>query len=265
MKRGFRWSVLVLAGLATRAGAQSRPATPEDVVRDFFKAEQDGRWLDAARMLDLNQFESIRRSSISENRAWRAPRLITAEEMMKHEPEMPRAAAEYQVKRMKESYSTFDPLSRDFARVPSIDSLRALPVDAAAARWLEARSPGWRIELGRRESTRNPESKCPELPDSLKAAIVRETGTPSPRILGIASGSDSVSYAVIGAALESRKSDPSEPQWRGDFNSPSTLTLRKVSGIWKIVPASDMPNLEGLNGMFVSYAVWTCTPQSPPK
>ena len=30
---------------------QAPPATPEGVVRQFFRAERDGRWLDAARLL----------------------------------------------------------------------------------------------------------------------------------------------------------------------------------------------------------------------
>jgi len=268
VRRRFFYSILVGA-IASPVLAQSRPATPEEVVRDFFKAEQEGRWLDAARLLDLKRFESIRRSFIPVDNAWRAPRLVTAEEMMKEQPDMPRAAAEYQVKKMREaySYSQFDYLSRDFARVASIDSLRALPVDEAAARWLEAKGPQWRMELGRRASMLQPELQCPELPDSIRAAIAKELSTPSPKILGITTSSDSVRYAVIAPVFwGSGKGGQFEPP-EGEFNlSPPTLTLRKVSGAWKIIPKLDMPGPDGFGGMAVNFsAVLTCVPNPPSK
>jgi hypothetical protein len=248
------------------AEGQSVPPTPEEVVRDFFRAEQTGRWLDAARLLDLKRFEPIRRASIEVPVSRTPAAQITPQQLMKQDPGMPLAVAEYQVSKMREAVSDIDFLSRDFARVPSVDSLRALPVDEAAARWLEAKGPRWRIELGRRESMRHPETQCPELPDSITTAIASELSAPSALILGMTSGSDSVRYAVIAPDLRGPGKTGKSYAGEGEFNtSPTTLTLRKVNGAWKIAPALDMPNSQGVNGMMVSFAVLTCAPKPSSK
>jgi hypothetical protein len=254
-----------LAPTLMPAGAQSVPSTPEEVVRDFFRAERTGRWLDAARLLDLARFEPILRSSLDVPVSRTSPARITAQELMRNAPDMPLAVAEYQARKMRETVSDVDFLARDFARVPTVDSLRELPLDEAAARWLEAKGPRWRIELGRRESKRHPETQCPELPDSIAAALTDQFSAPTARILGITGDSDSVRYAVIGPAFGNQETGNPGPMEVEFSSSPTTLVLRKLNGAWKIVPALDMPNARGVNGMMDSFVLLTCTPQRSSK
>jgi hypothetical protein len=105
----FGLGVVAAFGLAE---AQSNPPTPEQVVRDFFKAEEEGRWIDAARSLDLARFEPVRRSVIQSARSVTSRRTTTAQQLMESDPAMPLAVAEYHVKRMNETFRAFDFFTR---------------------------------------------------------------------------------------------------------------------------------------------------------
>lgn len=221
-----------------------------DVVRAFFKAEDENRWLDAARMLDLRRFEPIQRNAVTASRG--AIRQITAQELMKLDPGMPRAAAEYQVKRMNEVRRTHNYLLDEFARVTSVDSLAALSTEQAAARWLEAQGPEWKMELSARDSGTAPKVDCPELSDSAKRALVRSARMPRATILGETERSDSLRYVVLGEDFGMVHIP--DPTVNGPSLSPHVITLVNVAGAWKIVPALDMPRSNGLGGM-TSFAI----------
>jgi len=233
-------AALMLVGLlgVQSAAAQSEP---EDVVRSFFKAEDDGRWRDAARMLDLRGFERIRQNMLNYSlRSSLAPR--TAEDLMRLQPDMPRNVAEYQARKTNEAMRAYDPLEREFARVPTADSLRALSPEEAAARWLEAQGPGWKTRLALRESARSPTDGCPDLPDSVRAKIMMESEYPTARVLGSTTGSPR--YVIVGMDWKGKagldgSSDVAGPGLQ-------VLTLRNVGGSWKIIPTEEMPVSRGL-------------------
>lgn len=218
-----------------------------DVVRAFFKAEDEGRWLDAARMLDLKSFEPIQRNAVTASRHQGTFRQTTAEDLMKFDPDMPRAAAEYQVKRMNESRRTHNYLLEEFARVTSVDSLAALSTEQAAARWLEAQGPEWKMEVSAKDSHTAPKVDCPELSDSAKRAlIVQSAGMPRATILGETERSDSLRYVVVGEDWGAVHI--SDPGANGPSLSPHVVTLVNVAGAWKIVPTLDMPRSTGFGG-----------------
>jgi len=230
-------SLLVL-GVNT-AVAQS----PEDVVRAFFKAEDEGRWTDAARMLDLDRFRPFLKSAIDNLRATRTFPARTAEDLMKWEPDMPRAVAEYQAKKLNEGFRSFDLIEREFAHVNSVDSLARLSTETAAARWLEASGPAWQEVLARRQMANTPAIDCPPLPDSVTNEFAKKMVFPQPRvtILGATSGSDSVSYVVVSDAFAIMPANGPGVFDGESFRSPSAMILRRLGGFWKIVPTADLP------------------------
>ena len=237
---------LLVIGFSRPVFGQSNPG---DVVRAFFKAEDEGRWLDAARMLDLKSFEPIQRNAVTASRRQGTFRQTTAEDLMKFDPDMPRAAAEYQVKRMNESRRTHNYLLEEFARVTSVDSLAALSTEQAAARWLEAQGPEWKMEVSAKDSRTAPKVDCPELSDSAKRALIVQGARMLPRatILGVTERSDSLRFVVVGEDYGSVHI--SDPGVNGPSLSPHVVTLVNSAGAWKIVPTLDMPRSNGFGGM----------------
>jgi hypothetical protein len=262
MRREFLCVPLAFLALSRVAEAQSAPPTPEDVVRDFFKAEDEGRWMDAAHSLDLTRFEPIRRSAVQATKATTSRRRTTAQDIMQWDPDMPLAVAEYQAKRANETSQSFDFFSREFARVPSIDSLVAMPIDQAAARWLEARGSKWQNEMALKESRRRPKANCPEVPDSIVRAMRADFKLPVTTIMGATETSDSVRYVVVGFArfggYAPNPGDAPYPEM-----SPTAITVRKLDGNWRISPAPDMPNSDGPGG--VTSVSIECRKEKSPK
>jgi hypothetical protein len=234
-------------GLLFGARVLAAQSSPEDVVRAFFKAEREGRWIDAARFMDLQRFERLRSNALSAAGFRSVWVNRTADDLMKQDPEMPRAAAEYQLKKMNESMRDYDFLSHQFARTPTLDSLRVLPVEEVAARWLEAKGPDWAAELRTREQKRHPDPGCPQVPDSITAKLRSER--PQATVLGATTGSDSVRYVVVGTQ-QSRSENVRDAGDRDieSLMTPSVMTVKRIGGAWKILPRDDMPNSMGMPG-----------------
>jgi hypothetical protein len=235
-------SVIVAVGFSS-ATSQSPVASPEEVARQFFKAEDEDRWLDAARLLDLKRFEAFRQRSLKGLRMPRTSWRRTAEELMRSDPEMPRAVAEYQAKQINKGFEDLDIVGSQFARVTSVDSLAALPVDEAAARWLEAQGPKWQYESAlKRAPVGLP--KCSVSGDS-STSVFSQFKPPQAAILGATTGADSVSYVVVGRGFFGPRLAGPE---LGDGMSPAVMTLVRVNGSWRIVPTGDMINFTGFGG-----------------
>ena len=240
-------AVLCFASPALLAGQQK----PADVVRAFFKAEDENRWLDAARMLDLKSFERIRRNLIEGVRHRPDFPGPTVESMMRMDPDMPRSVAEYQVTQWQKQMRDYDPLAQDFARVPSVDALAALSTEEAAARWLEAKGPEWQTERSWRDARNRRAMNCSGLTDSAaKALQIKSSREPRAVIRGATSDSSSISYVVIDVVYP-RHADADTVE-AGHGLLPRAIRLRKIAGVWRIEPAADLPNANGMGG---SYSV----------
>jgi hypothetical protein len=209
--------------------AQSKSsASPTEVAREFFNAQSDGRWLYAARLLDLRGFEPYRQNAIRESRLKKGFVGPTPEQVMASEPGMPRAVAEYVAGRYAQAADS-DALSMEFARTASADALAVLPVDEAAARWLEARDPRWQLERSRTH-----------LPPGCQRPPILPTVKPPPnQALGevmnhptAPGGADTLSYVVF--------RDPTISRGAPGLMSPGVLTLTSVNGQWKILPLPDV-------------------------
>jgi hypothetical protein len=106
--------------------------------------------LDAAALVHPGTLEEARQRHLEHAR--RAPQLErpeTAEELMRSDPAMPRAVAEYQASRSAEMRRRFPPprLSDGFARVETLAELEALSAKEMFARFLEATD--WRNRAAR--------------------------------------------------------------------------------------------------------------------
>jgi hypothetical protein len=234
------------------AVAQQAADSPDEVARKFFQAQSDERWMDAARLLDLGEFAAVRDQFVRSFRNVHRIAPITVEQLLRMEPDMPRAVAEYRVKQDSERVQEFDMLGQEFARISSVDSLAALPVQEAAARWLEAKGPRWQFARQRKAESLHPGrfGNCRTPAEPLPG---RSWGD-SVDILGVAQPvSDSVSYVVFNAFFNHPSLHRSTvPKSRGWEMSPHTLTLERVDGAWRIEPAADLP---GPTGMAGSYSV----------
>jgi hypothetical protein len=225
------FAALVIALFSRVLTGQVAPATsPTEVGRDFFAAEADGRWLDAARLLDLRAFEAHRQDALRSSQGAKGFVGPTPEQVMTEYPDMPRNVAEYVARKYAQAADS-DALSRAFARTTSADTLAALPVDVAAARWLEARDPRWQLERS-----------IAHLPAGCVRPAAGPTMKPPPKeVLGSAitaltvpGGNDSVSYVLFRDVRQSQSSRI------GNGMPPGVLTLTRVNGQWKILPLPDV-------------------------
>lgn len=189
---------------------------------------------------------------------------------MQLQPEMPRAAAEYQATLMNKSMADYDFLGSQFARVASADSLASLPIDVAAARWLEARDPRWRSELADRRALKEPRAKCgPSVVDSaaLSAAMSGAARYEAPKalILGTATAGDSAAYVVVAENFE-RSPMRGLPRTleAGIGLSPRVLELARVNGQWKVVPTMEIVGSTGNPGGGVTVSI-ICETEKPAK
>ena len=237
-------AAMVLLLSSTLGGQSQANLPPTAVAREFFKAQSDGRWLDAARVLDLRAFEAYRQDALRESGFKKGFVGPTAEQVMAKEPDMPRAVAEYVAKKYAQAADT-DALSTVFARTTSADVLAALPADQAAARWLEARDPRWQFERSRAH-----------LPPDCAPPTIDANVNPSPiEVLGNAitaptapGGTDSVSYVLF------RDVSGSPSSRIGNGRPPGVLTMTRINGQWKILPLPDL----GFAGGIRSFPGFGC-------
>jgi hypothetical protein len=165
--------------------------TAEATVRAFLDALTSERWRDAAALLDLGGFESSLRATIAlaKRSRDRPEQSVSVEEMLRHDPNMPRAVAEYHVKQAQEASTRMgDPLLLEYADVPDVDSLARLSTIDAAARRLLGMEPRRRYRRIRAMTNCPPDSAAEE---SLVALF------PPRSVLGSVSASD-VAYVLVG-------------------------------------------------------------------
>jgi hypothetical protein len=206
------------------------------IAETFFAARRDARWLDAAHLLDLEAFESIRTQDVRNYRLQKTRKPITPDLLQKYDPSLPREVAVYQAQQSNKLSEETDLLGLAFADVPSVDSLAALPVAEAAARWLEAKDPRWRMARTRsRRGTSS--SECPLRPEAIEKLKL-----PIARIVGLALGasnkgaSNEVAYVLYRDWPWALGQSPMSPAEGLDF-PPSILTLTRRGGKWRIFPS----------------------------
>jgi hypothetical protein len=238
--------VVLLVGLSpmvSAARAQSSPgAAPTAVADSFFRAQEQERWRDAARLMDLHTILALRDEEVSNVRKARfRTHHVTPEQLMRFDPKMPRAVAEYQAARSNEQSVRNDWLLHEYADVPSADSLAALSAEDVAARWLKAKDTRYMM----RRALATHSAEC-NLPDSIKAELM-DVPAPSYRTIGTVMA-DSLAYVLYTQDRSPEAARDPVPPRRARMKSaeasyvmaPPVLTLRLLDGRWRIAPSFDM-------------------------
>ena len=247
----MRVSAVTLAVLASFNAATKTVSgqSPRDVVQAFFNAEDQDRWLDAARMLDLTVFERVRKNFVEGMRHRGDFRAPTVESLMQMDPKLPRAVAEYQVAEWQTNFTDSAFLGQEFARTQSVEALAALSVEEAAARWLEAKGPVWETEMRWRDARSRPQMNCAGMSDSAaKALQIRSSRQSRAVIRGATPDTGAFSYVVIDVVYSPTALPDTTLTGRGPL--PRAITLRKVANTWRIEPAADLPNANGMGGVY---------------
>jgi hypothetical protein len=227
--------------------------TPTGVATAFFEAMAEERWRDAARSMDLLAFDRYRREQISAVRLPQPPRRrMTVDDYLQHQPDMPRAVAEYHVRTMNER--VHDPsewLLREFAGVRSLDSLAALSAEEAAARWLQAQDFRWSFRQAREQERAR---GCP-IPDEADQHLP----APEHRVVGAVIVDSATAY-VLHEDDQFRRAEPDRDAAM-HAPLPNILTLRRRGDRWRILPRQAMFHGSGA----VAHVSVQCVPSARPR
>ena len=134
----------ILLGAATLAASLAPLAAqtrgPEAATRAFFSALVERRWLDASRLVDPETRQRFKQGELRfAAEVARGPQIPTIDDLLKRDPSLPRAVAEYQIQQHQRMVKQMgDPLADEMVGVGSAQDIRALPDAEVLARWLEA-------------------------------------------------------------------------------------------------------------------------------
>jgi hypothetical protein len=117
------------------------PSSPEAVARAFFAALEGRRWREAARWLHTAALASFREHALMMARSSLQAELTmtTAEDLLRRDPDMPREAAEYEVRRMSKSMERLRADVLEEAGVGSLEELERLSREEVFTRLMAAR------------------------------------------------------------------------------------------------------------------------------
>lgn len=225
--RYARWIAVVLfvagSAQAQRPAARRTEPKPPDVMRAFFDAVAHERWVEAAAMLDLELLERGRRQQMEWRRHPPPDNPPTVEELMRHDPEMPRAVAEYQIAQAERFKSTAgEMLSFEYANVRDTTMLVRMSALELGARWLEAQDSRYQM--------RRSAELAPDCADKLDTILSSVPAPPPREVLGAVGRGDT----VFVLHRDSTSAGDAESVMPFFGTSVATLVLRR--GGWRIVP-----------------------------
>lgn len=220
----FTLGVAALAFSALPPQSAVAQQSPGDAATMFVQAWNGRMWLSAARLMDLDTFDRVRRDFI--DRARRSPEggpRMTVDDLRKTNPDMPLEVAQYQVRMMEEQRRRYaDPTPYEFARVPSVSMLANLGSPDAASRWLESRDPQWQVRM------QFELAGCPA-PDD-----VDQIPSPKRSVVGIVQASDSTAFAIV----KEEREDDTGPAWAG--GDLTVIRLIQIRNRWLVYPRPDL-------------------------
>lgn len=207
------------------AGSLAAQSSPRETAAAFLDAWNARQWRAAAGYLDVTAFDRFRKDFVTRTSSGGDDaRGSTVADLLRQDPNMPRAVAEYQVRMMEEQRRRYaDPTPFEFARVASVSALRDLSVEEAAARWFESRDPQWQVAMQFRQAG------C-SVP-----ADVAQIAASTRRLIGVVPDGDGTAYALF---REEWPAEAQVPEWNGgDLN---VIQLKAFRGRWQVVPRSDL-------------------------
>lgn len=224
----MRPMALVFVALVLSRGAASSAQSPAEsavraVVDSFFADAAAERWDAATALLDLSRFEPFFKQRLREVRSSLRVPDLTADQLMARDSTMPRAVAEWQAAKMKETRSTmaFGDYSYEFAGITSQHDLLTLSAADAATRWLAAQDERTQI----RESMRR--QGCP------LTSILGALPAPTHRVLAVSVADDSTAYVV-----HADDRFPYVPEQL--MSTERVMVLRRAGIAWRITPRRDL-------------------------
>jgi len=199
-------------------------------MRAFIDAFAAERFVEAAAFVDSASFDAWRRQRVDAARRQRAPSVVTAAQLMRIEPGLPRAVAEYQAKRANATarrHRVLDLLLRDFGGFRSVDDIARVGVREAAAAWLRAQHPK---SVAERE-LRDARERCP--PDSALVAEIRALARVDSQSVVGAVLRDSLAFVVIQQVLAA----PGEfgREERDAALAPRAVRMRREADRWVLL------------------------------
>jgi hypothetical protein len=211
---------------AQKTAARQKAAKPAEVVRSFFDAVAHERWVEAAGFLEVDVLDHGRRQQLE---FWRHPppeHRVTLEELMKQDPEMPRAVAEYQLARMERLRDRFDDqFSYEYANVHDTTTLAQMSPLETGARWLEARDERYQLRRAREQ-----DSRCQQVP--LDAFTDSTNLLPRRVVLGALESGDTAFVLYRNRVV----AGPQGNIYVDVGFGPSVATLRRRNAIWRLLP-----------------------------
>jgi len=119
---------------------------PAELFNAAVAAMDKGDWPGAAALCDPMSLVLFQRQLIAMVSPEHTGPELTVEDIMRSDPDMPRAAAEYQINRMRRFRDPMTVLRQEIPGVESVEELRRFAPAAAFARVLAGRSPSAQIE-----------------------------------------------------------------------------------------------------------------------
>ena len=120
--------------------------TPEGAFRTAVTALNAGDWRSVAATCDPASLTAFKRQMLEQFEPSRPRPTLTIEQLTRHDPELPRAVAEYQVAQFETMTDPREQLRDELPSVRDVAELKRLEPAEVFAAWLEGRSPKRMIE-----------------------------------------------------------------------------------------------------------------------
>ena len=235
-------------GVVAAQGPARASTSPAGIARAFLDAVTKSQWIDAARFLDLEPIEGLRRESM---RSLRQPQqrmpAMTAEDFMRADPEMPRAVAEYQAERSNRRRLETPPDDNfyPFARISDTLTFVQLTPLYLAAHWVEGQDMRYQMRRGLELNGGCDRASI----DSLIKAMA-----PKFTVLGAVERSDTA-YVLFRDDLLADAEDELAP-----VGGPNVLPLIRRKGTWLVRPRFNL-----LQGGSFGFGGCDSTTRRPPR
>ena len=179
-----------------------------------------GDWAAVAQLCDSASLKSFHRGRLEEFAS--RPSRMTADELMRQVPDMPREAAEYHVARQQQMMDPEQRLKEEMPDVPNVDAFRAMAPEEVFTRWLDARSPGRQMErIG----------AAARIPPDVAAALVAEhRGAELSLVaLGFIVDGDRIAHVLYREAFDESRGRGSE-EWLARLPADERELIRDMAG-----------------------------------
>jgi len=201
------------------------PLDPAATVKAFWEAAFAMRWADAVLFLDLSEVEKMRQVQLEVSRV-RPGREYTVEDLMRRDPDMPREAAEYEVRRREKLRRQYPERPFRSFGVDSASQVERMLLEELAARWLARHDPLWHV------SEQSRIRRCPASPvfDSL---IVKRRAV----VYGTVMGSADTAFVLFKAPWFPISEFPTELR---ENQRPEIAVLLNTPAGWRIRANDDL-------------------------